>query len=220
MSEKTTSLPEQPHGRITEKQLNDYVDRRGCSYDDAYRHFGVTPDEVGDEDDQLPSEALRMLTTSEDTAQPSVADSLAAGNTSSLDSLKNVKPGPSLSLLGRAKALGTIMDYFNQRNKTEGADFSSDYNGMDRRYGARTREVIGNMHSRANVLGGQALKALEILSNGDSGVALPEGHDHSGSIQSGLQKKFGPSRAYKDDREKFLTKVFKTAGTTKSKHRK
>ena len=220
MSEKTTSLPEQPHFRITEKQLNDYVDRRGCSYDDAYRHFGVSPDEVGSEDDQLSPEALLMMTTSEDAAQLSVADNLAASNTSSLDSLKNIEPGPSLSLLGRAKALGTIMDYFNQKNKTEGADFSSDYNGMTRRYGVHTSEVIGNMHSKANTLGAQAFKALGILSNGDSGVAMPVGHDYSGSIQSKLLKDFGPSRAYRGDREKLLTKVFKTAGTTKSKHRK
>lgn len=220
MSEKTTSLPEQPHFRITEKQLDDYVDRRGCSYDDAYRYFGVTPDEVGYEDDQLSPEALLMIATSEDATQLSVADNLAESNISSLDSLKNIKPGPSLSLLGRAKALGTIMDYFNQKNKTEGADFSSDYNGMTRRYGARTSEVIGNMHSKANTLGGQALKALDILSNGDSGVAMPVGYDYSGSIQSDLLEDFGPGRAYKDDREKFLTKVFKTAGTTKSKHRK
>ncbi len=220
MSEKTTSLPEQPHFRITEKQLDDYVDRRGCSYDDAYRHFGVTPDEVGYEDDQLSPESLLMVATSEDAAQPSVVDNLAASNTSSLDSLKNIKPGPSLSLLGRAKALGTIMDYFNQKNKTEGADFSSDYNGMTRRYGARTSEVIGNMHSKANTLGVQALKALDILSNGDSGVAMPVGYDYSGSIQSDLLEDFGSGRAYKRDREKFLTKVFKTAGTTKSKHRK
>ncbi len=220
MSEKSPSLPEQPHFRLTEKQLDDYVDRRGYSYDDAYRHFGVTPDEVGSEDDQLSPEALLMMTTSEDAAQLSVADNLAASNTSSLDSLKNIEPGPSLSLLGRAKALGTIMDYFNQKNKTEGAVFSSDYNGMGRRYGARTSEVIGNMHGKANTLGRQALEALGVLSGGDSGVPIPPGADHSGWIQSGLLKDFGPGRAHKDKREKFLTKVFETAGTTKSKHRK
>ncbi len=91
---------------------------------------------------------------------------------------------------------------------------------MTRRYGARTSEVIGNMHSKANTLGVQALKALDILSNGDSGVAMPVGYDYSGSIQSDLLEDFGSGRAYKRDREKFLTKVFKTAGTTKSKHRK
>ena len=219
MSEKSPSLPEKPHFRITDKQLDDFVDK-GWSYNDAYTHFGVTPDEVGSEDDQLPSEALPMIISSEDAAQLSVADNLAASNTSSLDSLKNIKPGPSLSLLGRAKALGTIMDYFNQKNKTEGADFSSDYNGMNQRYGVHTSEVIGNMHSKANTLGAQAFKALDIISNGDSGVAMPVGHDYSGSIQSDLLEDFGPGRAYKGDREKLLTKVFKTAGTTKSKHRK
>ena len=33
------------HG-ITEKELDDYSETRGCSYDEAFRHFGISQNEL------------------------------------------------------------------------------------------------------------------------------------------------------------------------------
>ena len=38
--------PENQSRKVTEKQLDDYVETRNCSYSDAYEHFGVTPSEI------------------------------------------------------------------------------------------------------------------------------------------------------------------------------
>ncbi len=202
MNEKDPSTPKQPHYLITERQLEDYVDK-GFSYDDAFRHFGASPEEVEPNEEATP-----------------LADAPLERSTTGHDALKSIEAGPSLSLLGRAKALDVIMSMFNQHSKAIGAGLSRDYNDMGNRYGDRTDEVIDNMYEKTHRLGKQAVQALQVLSSGDSGIAMPPEVDYRHTIKFGLGRELGPGQARVSDREKFMTKAFRAAGTTKSKARR
>lgn len=125
---------------------------------------------------------------------------------------ESIPPGPSSSLSGRAIALNKIVGYFNQGNKTRGY-------GMTAHYGDSTGEVLAGMYGKTSRFGSQALLALMILSDGDSGVPMPEG-DYLMSIGNELHSKFGPGNAEVSKREELLTKVFRAAGTTKAAHRR
>lgn len=192
MTEKTPPSSGEPSYKITAEQLDRYVDVANVSYDDAYKHFDVKPEEVDFAGDYLDDSAPKDL-------------------------LKSTEDGPSLSLIGRAKVLDDIMRQFNQENKAGGADFSRDYNGMERRYGNNIDEVIGNMHYKASRMGNRAIVALDVLSNGDSGIPMPAGIDYSGSIESDLRRNFGPGVAYARDRSKMLTRVYKSARAKRPK---
>lgn len=192
---------EKPHPKVTSAELDRYIDTRGVSYDDAYRHFGITsPEEIDFSDDPDYQAAI---------AEQAAASSADGSNP--LAGLKGIEPGPSLSLTGRARALDTIMRQFNQENKTRGAHESFEYNGMDRRYD-RPTEVLGNMRSRSSRMGREAVEALDILAEGDSDVRMPASEDHAEVIESRLRKEFGPGVAYADKREKMLRRAYKAAG--------
>lgn len=208
MNERNSS--EKPKKLVPSGKLDRWVDATGHSYDEAFRHFGIeSSDQVDFSDDPDYIAAVTATKDSEQAAFASIDDSASV--------MGDLEQGPSLSLVGRAHALDTIMRQFNQENKAGGADFSRDYNGMESRYGNNIDEVIGNMHSKASRMGNRAIVALDVLSNGDSGIPMPAGIDYSGSIESDLRRNFGPGVAYARDRNKMLTRVYKSARTKRPK---
>lgn len=211
MNEKATSSSKSPEHKLTAAELDKYVDTRNVSYDDAYRHFGVTPEEVDFTEDHNTSEAIQLLADMEE------------GPKTALEALRPAESGPSLSLLARAKALDIIMRQFNQENKTQGAQevHDRDYNNaMLERYGVTADEVLDNMHKKAARMGTEAVHAIDILAGGDSGVPMDSASLYSGSIEASLRREFGPGKADSRKREKLMTKVYHTAGTTKAKQRR
>lgn len=204
MNERNSS--EKPKRLVPSGDLDRWVDTTGHSYDEAFRHFGIeSSDQVDFSDDP---DYIAAVTATKDSEQAASASTPATGD---------LEQGPSLSLVGRAHALDTIMRQFSQENKAGGADFSRDYNGMESRYGNNIDEVIGNMHSKASQMGNRAIVALDVLSNGDSGIPMPSGIDYSGSIESDLRRNFGPGVAYARDRNKMLTRVYKSARAKRPK---
>ncbi len=202
MNEKGSNVLKTPEYKITSAGLDRYVDTRNVPYGEAYTHFGVTPDEVDFSNDHDTLKAPQM--TADFETKPLIES----------------ERGPSLSLLGRARALDIIMLQFSQENKTQGAEFSRDYNGMERRYRIRTDEVIGNMRGKASRMGAEAVRAIDILAGGDSDVSPDLAPLYGGVIESSLRKEFGPGNADSRKREKLMTKVYRTAGTTKAKQRR
>lgn len=78
---------------VSEHEIDRYVDARGCSYDDAFRHFGVRPDDMEPEINQvskpehkkhakaviannLGKRAIHLLKAASDYKQSMVADGL------------------------------------------------------------------------------------------------------------------------------------------------
>ena len=57
--------PENQSRKVTEKQLDDYVKTRNCSYGDAYEHFGVTPSEVVLENSQTDTDKFPSVNLGE-----------------------------------------------------------------------------------------------------------------------------------------------------------
>ena len=206
MNERNSS--DKPKYRVTSEDLDKWVDRTGRSYDDAYRNFGITSPEQVDFSNDPDFISAQETTKASEQATDSVDDTVAT--------LKDVEQGPSLSLVGRARALDTIMSQFSQENKTQGAHASRDYNEIDRRY-ERPDEVLGNMRSKSSRMGREAVKALDVLAEGDSGVPMPADADYAGAIESDLRKKFGPGVAYSGDRDKMLRRAYKSAGLKKPK---
>lgn len=76
--------------KVTEKDLDDYVDRNGCSYDEAYRHLGVTKNDIEWEPVQPKIEVV------------------------------NSQPGPSVDLGERATYLNGVLDQYLHASKLEG----------------------------------------------------------------------------------------------------
>lgn len=218
MNERSPSYSKPPEYKITAAQLDKYVDTRNVSYDEAFKHFEATPDEVDfTGDDYTIPEAPQLspvLKKSHSKKGPLLEVSKAAS-----EALSPIEPGPSLSLLTRAKALDIIMKQFNHENQTVGAYISRDYNGMRDRYGRETDKVLGNMSAINSRMGAEALQAVSTLERGDSGTLMPGDVDYSGDILSSLRQEYGPGNAYRSKRSKLVTKVYRTAGTTKSKYR-
>jgi|GEM_PF-1082248 len=187
------------HG-VTEAELDRCADSMG-SYDLAYRRFGISQKELDD---------VKREPFVDVTPQPGAP----------INFITDIPPGPSLSLEGRAKALETIMNRYNKENQTIGAELTSAYNGMSARYGDSTGEVLEGMRGKTSRLGGQALQALMILSDGDSGIPMPEDDDYLGLIGSELHQKFGPGNARVGKRNGALTKAFRIAGTTYTAHKR
>lgn len=217
MTEQSSSDSKPPEYKITAKQLDDYVNTRNASYSDAYGHFEVTPDEVDFTSDYTVPEAPQspaVVEKSYSKKRPLLEVPKVA-----LEALSPIEPGPSLSLLARAKALDIIMKQFNQESKAQGAYFSLDYNGMQDRYGRDTERVLSNMSAITRRMGAEALQAISTLAQGDSGAPMPSDVDYSGQIESSLRREYGPGNADARKRSKLVTKVYRTAGTTKSKHK-
>jgi len=217
VTEQSSSDSKHPEYKITAKQLDDYADTHNLPYGEVYYHFGVTPDEVDFTDDYTISEAPQLSAVVKK-PHPKKGPLLEVSK-AAREALSPIEPGPSLSLLARAKALDIIMKQFNQESKAQGAYFSLEYNGMQDRYGRDTEKVLGNMSAITNRMGAEALQAISTLAQGNSDAPMPSDIDYSREIESSLRQAYGPGNADARKRSKLVTKVYRTAGTTKSKHK-
>ncbi len=85
------------HG-TTESELDDYAERRGCSYDEAFRHFGITRKELDNLNSPTPSDIAV------DTKVENLPES----------------PAPSVSIAERAINLSGALDDYLAYSRTSG----------------------------------------------------------------------------------------------------
>lgn len=131
-----------------------------------------------------------------------------------LEGLVDVPRGASVSLGVRAVALAEIMDYYNQANKTRGANVSS--GALEKRYGARgTYEVTANMNAKTNVMSRDAKRAFDMLTAESQMVEAGFDADDMLVARRQLERvmtgQYGPGRAYARDRQKVVRRAQKVA---------
>ena len=122
--------------------------------------------------------------------------------------------GASVSLGERALALVDIMDYYNQANKTRGANLSS--GDLERRYGARgAHEITTNMTAKTNVMSRAARRAFDTLTAESQMVEAGFDADDMllarRQLERTITSQYGPGRAYARDRQKFVRRAEKVA---------
>ena len=116
------------HG-TTEQELDDYAEKRGCSYDEAYRHFGISTTEVKSMSVDYPVVAATE-TISEDE-----------------DDIEKVV-GPSALIAKRALHLTNVLAYYSKASQAGGVDRALDTprsKDLYRRYSEdRLARIIGS----------------------------------------------------------------------------
>ncbi len=113
--------------KITEKQLDNYINVTGGSYDDAFRHFGVTPEQI-------------IYEKNEEEAVEDV-----------------IPNGPSVDLGERAINLSLALDDYLKANKLQSFNNASSYNQkISERYGSKEVSRIINSEGEARIRADEA----------------------------------------------------------------
>jgi hypothetical protein len=172
----------QPTYKVTESQLDHAVETFG-SYDEAYRHLGVTPDEVD------------------------------FGHLPETETVAVELPPIAVNLGERALALADIMEYLNKANKTRGSATLMDNGGGEfrTRYGLAAPDVQHGAEINTTKLIDRFRRGVGVLAATDALRA--HGYDEDdieleySRMQSDINRNFGVGNAYAKDRHVAVKKA-------------
>lgn len=184
------SKSDQPTYKVTESQFDKAVETFG-SVDEAYRHLGVTPDEV-------------------DFGPPPPAGAPTSN--------PNTLPPLAVNVVERANALGDIMACLNKGSKTRGSAIQMENPESDfvHRYGHDADRVQEGAEAKTRELLNKFRRAIGVLAAVD--VMRAHGYDedkiqiHYVGVQAEVNKDFGIGNANATDRHRALKRARKAAG--------
>lgn len=186
------SQSDKPIYKVTERQFDKAVETFG-SVDEAYRHLGVTPDEV----DFGPPPPLVLAPT---TPTP------------------NTLPPLAVDVAKRAHALGDVVAYYNKASKTRGSAVQMENPNSDfvHRYGRDADRVQGGAEAKTHELLYKFRRAIGELAAADTMRA--HGFDDDTiqryyiGVQAEVNKDLGIGNASAAERRRALKKARKAAG--------
>jgi len=193
-----------PFKKVTEKELDSYVDQTGYSYFEAYKHFNVTSDDI--EWESLVAVAPKKV---DQESEEKIGPSFDAENLEDISS--DDEPGPSVNLNDRHLAIQGLMSIYNLQSKNQGAHL----HGFDRladKYGYDEADrIIRNMDHNSEIADGQIDSHIETLmattALRNAGFNMNDIMHEKEVLRSNLQHSYGPGNAHSADREKLVRKV-------------